>query len=56
MAYVTLGGWKTSISTVKSFEELPKNCQKYVEYIEEFLGVQIGWIGVGPGRESMVKK
>jgi adenylosuccinate synthase len=56
VVYVTLPGWKTSISKVRSFEELPENCQKYIKFIEEFLGVPIGWIGVGPGRESMVKK
>ena len=54
--YVVLAGWKTGISTVKSFEELPENCRKYVEFIERFLGVSIGWIGVGPGRERMVRK
>ncbi|KAF9792184.1 Adenylosuccinate synthetase [Thelephora terrestris] len=56
VVYVVLPGWKTSISSVKSFEELPENCQKYVGFIEIFLGVSVGWIGVGPGRESMVKK
>lgn len=54
--YVVLPGWKTRISSVKSFEELPDNCRKYVEFIERFLGISIGWIGVGPGRESMVRK
>lgn len=56
VVYIVLPGWKTSISSVRSFEELPENCQKYVGFIERFLGVSIGWIGVGPGRESMVKK
>jgi len=56
VVYVVLPGWKTSISSAKTFEELPGNCQKYVVFIEGFLGVPIEWIGVGPGRESMVKK
>lgn len=56
VVYVVLPGWKTSISAARSFEELPENCQKYVGFIEGFLGVSIEWIGVGPGRESMVKK
>lgn len=54
--YVVLQGWKTSISSAKSFDELPENCKKYVEFIEGFLEVSIGWIGVGPGRENMVRK
>lgn len=56
MVYDVLPGWKTSISSAKSFEELPENCKKYIAFIEGFLGVPIEWIGVGPGRESMVKK
>ncbi|KAF9651459.1 Adenylosuccinate synthetase [Thelephora ganbajun] len=56
VAYVVFPGWKASITSAKSFEELPENCRQYVEFIEEFLGVRIKWIGVGPGRESMVEK
>ncbi|EMD38047.1 hypothetical protein CERSUDRAFT_113196 [Gelatoporia subvermispora B] len=56
VVYVTLPGWKTSISSVTSFDALPDNCKKYIGFIEEFLDVPIEWIGVGPGRESMLKK
>jgi len=54
--YVTLPGWKSSIGSITNYEDLPPNCKKYVEYIEEFLKVPVQWIGVGPGRESMIKK
>ena len=54
--YVTLAGWKSSIEQITSYEALPDNCKKYVEFIEDFLKVPIKWIGVGPGRESMVTK
>lgn len=52
--YVTLPGWKKSIASATSFTELPENCQKYIAFIEIFLEVPIEWIGVGPGRESMI--
>jgi len=52
--YVTLPGWKTPITGCRTFEELPATCKEYVRYIEKFLGVPIEWIGVGPGRESML--
>jgi len=54
--YVTLPGWKSDISKVTMYEELPEKCREYVEFIENFLGVKIGWIGVGPGRESMITR
>ena len=54
--YVTLPGWQTSIEHATTFAALPPNCRKYVQFIEEQLGVPIEWIGVGPGRASMIKK
>ncbi|KAK0211303.1 Adenylosuccinate synthetase [Desarmillaria ectypa] len=54
--YVTLPGWMTSITSATTYESLPENCKKYIEFIESFLNVPIEWIGVGPGRESMIKK
>ncbi|EKM54937.1 uncharacterized protein PHACADRAFT_255169 [Phanerochaete carnosa HHB-10118-sp] len=54
--YVTLPGWQTSIANITSYDALPENCKKYIEFIEEFLVTPIEWIGVGPGRESMITK
>ncbi|KJA24247.1 hypothetical protein HYPSUDRAFT_200747 [Hypholoma sublateritium FD-334 SS-4] len=54
--YVTLPGWQSSIEKVTSYQDLPENCKKYIEFIEEFTKVPVKWIGVGPGRESMVTK
>lgn len=57
--YVTLPGWKTSISSTRSFEELPENTKKYIEFIEKEISggeVKIEWIGVGPERESMIHR
>ena len=56
VSYVTLPGWKTSIGAVTSYGELPEHCKNYVAFIEEYLKVPIEWIGVGPGRESMIRK
>ncbi|TKY89983.1 hypothetical protein EX895_001281 [Sporisorium graminicola] len=54
--YKTLPGWQQDISKVTTWEELPANCRSYVEFIEQFLGVKIEWIGVGPARESMIRR
>ncbi|KAF9036037.1 Adenylosuccinate synthetase [Hymenopellis radicata] len=54
--YVTLPGWNSPITEMTTYEALPENCKKYVEFIEKFLNVPIEWIGVGPGRQSMLKK
>ena len=54
--YVTLPGWQTSIASITSYDTLPEDCKKYIEFLEEFLATPIEWIGVGPGRESMITK
>ncbi|KAI0761421.1 Adenylosuccinate synthetase [Irpex lacteus] len=54
--YETLPGWQTSIAAIKTYDELPENTNKYVEFIERFLGVPVEWIGVGPGRSEMIRK
>jgi adenylosuccinate synthase len=43
--YETLPGWDSDITGCRKFEELPENCQKYVKFIEDFLGVkiQVSW-------------
>lgn len=56
VVYQEFPGWKESIENVQKFEDLPENCRKYVEFIEQYLGVPVGWIGTGPAREAMIKK
>lgn len=52
--YTTLPGWKASTTKVTKWDELPANARKYVEYVEEFVGVPIQYIGTGPGREDII--
>ena len=56
VVYVVLPGWQQSIASTTSYEALPDNCKKYIKFVENFLDVPIEWIGVGPGRESMITK
>jgi len=56
VSYATLPGWQSPITSITSFDALPDNCKRYISFIEDFLGVPIEWIGVGPERRSMLKK
>ena len=42
------------ISNIKTREKLPENARKYLDRIEELVGVPIKFIGTGPGREDMI--
>ena len=47
-------GWKCDISGVRRWEDLPQAAQRYVEYIEEQIGCHIGFVSVGPERDSII--
>jgi adenylosuccinate synthase len=49
-----LDGWTEDISGARSFDELPKNCQAYVKFIENALETPINFIGVGMHRDEMI--
>lgn len=53
--YEELPGWKdVDITGCREFEDLPKNAQKYIEYIERVAGVPITIIAVGPERNQTI--
>lgn len=49
-----LDGWKCDISGVRRWEDLPTAAQKYVEFVERAIGCHIGYVSVGPERESII--
>ena len=49
-----LPGWKCDIRGIKKYEDLPENCRKYVEFIEEQIGFPITMVSNGPGREDII--
>ena len=39
---------------VRDWADLPENAKKYVQRIQELVGIECRWIGVGPGRDALV--
>ncbi|TVY27800.1 Adenylosuccinate synthetase [Lachnellula hyalina] len=54
--YETLKGWQKSTVGAKTYYDLPKEARAYIEYIEEFIGVKVSYIGTGPDREALISK
>ena len=52
--YETLPGWKTSLSDIRKYEDLPVNAKKYIERVQDLIGAPIGIISVGPDREQTI--
>ncbi len=52
--YEELPGWTEDITGVRTRAALPPAARKYVERVEEWTGVPITLIGVGPAREQAI--
>ena len=49
-----LPGWDEDITGARSLEDLPENARRYLEFVSDFVGVPLAFIGVGPGREQII--
>jgi len=52
--YQTFPGWNQPTDAIRSFNDLPSKMKSYVEFINNFLGVNINYISNGPGREQII--
>jgi len=54
--YEEMAGWVSNIGDARTWDELPKACQEYIERIGELIGVPIELIGTGPRRDQFVTR
>ena len=54
--YEELPGWKTDITGCRHFEELPREAQDYVAFIEKLAKTPVSIIAVGPDREQTIMR
>ena len=52
--YVTLPGWKTDMTGMKSEQEFPKAFSDYVAFLEKELQTPIAVVSIGPDREQTI--
>lgn len=52
--YETFAGWKTDISKVRKYEDLPENAKKYLERMAEVTEIGLGIVSVGPNRDETI--
>ncbi len=55
--YEELEGWTEDITHARSYDELPDNAKKYIEFIEKHLGINVYLVSVGPERtQNIIRK
>lgn len=52
--YRTMPGWKRELKSGSTFDDLPNETREYIGAIEEYLGIPVRYIGIGPGREEII--
>jgi len=50
--YEEMPGWSESITEARSLDALPANARRYVARLEELVGVPVGILSTGPGRDQ----
>ena len=54
--YEYLPGWSEDISAARAFDDLPKNAQRYVEFLEEISDAPISAVGIGQARDAVIER
>lgn len=54
LVYEEFDGWSDDISSVRRFNKLPAQCQRYVKAIEKNIDVPIQYVSVGPERTATI--
>jgi len=52
--YETLPGWSGDLTKVRNPQDIPKNLQNYLKFIENFTGTRINLVSTGAGREAVI--
>ncbi|KAI9141192.1 Adenylosuccinate synthetase [Paraphysoderma sedebokerense] len=53
--YESLPGWQCDISGIRKWADLPENAKRYVRRVAEIVGVKVEWVGVGAGRDAVIR-
>jgi adenylosuccinate synthase len=52
--YETFPGWKTKTTHVKKFEDLPKEAQNFIKFVEDYLETTVPIVSTGPQRDETI--
>jgi len=53
--YKSFPGWSTSSSAANLYSNLPVTMKEYINFINDYIGVNVHYISNGPGREQIIE-
>ena len=54
--YTDFKGWNTDLTGIRKEADLPKAFKDYIKFMEDYLGVPISIISLGPDREATIER
>jgi len=54
--YEEVAGFRKDISKIRDFDDLPKEAKKYINSLEQYTGLVVSYISIGPDREAVISK
>ena len=54
--YTEFPGWKSDLSGIRKEEDLPESFKNYIKFMENYLGVPISIISLGPDRDATIER
>lgn len=54
--YTEFPGWKKDLTGIRKESELPQEFKNYIKFMEDYLGVPISIISLGPDREDTIER
>ena len=52
--YTEINGWQEDLTKMTSEDQLPKSLKEYISFVEEFVGVPVKIVSVGPDRKQTI--
>jgi adenylosuccinate synthase len=52
--YEELRGWSDDLRECRTESDLPTAAREYLQFLQDFVGVPVAMIGVGPGRDDVI--
>ena len=55
MNYTEFEGWDEDLTAITSPSQMPENLKDYIRFIEDFVGVKVSLVSVGPDRNQTIR-
>ena len=53
--YTEFEGWEEDLTGITTTSEMPQNLKDYIRFIEDFVGVKVSLVSVGPDRKQTIR-